>query len=220
MNFTQIAVEIAAGIPISLATSLSGIAAGSILAAPLALGRLSRHRWPRAASWIHVQTIRSIPMIALLFLIYFGLSQFPAVRQSFLWPVLREPLWCAILALALKTSAYFCEVYRIGIMAVPPDEIEAARAFGYSGLRLYRHIIVPYGVRVVLPALSSEFVVMVKASSLASLVTLMDITGIAASIASQTYRPIAAFSVAAIYYLAFNALGIAGFRLLERRLAT
>lgn len=102
---------------------------------------------------------------------------------------------------------------------MPEGEILAARSFGFKGFRLYRSIIVPYAARIVLPALSNEFVVLIKASSLASLITLMDITGLASGIASELFQPLPALTVAAVYYLVFNTLVLSAFQHLERRLA-
>lgn len=218
MTQYEMALEIAAGVPMSLMVALGGIGIGAVLAIAVVAARISASRTLSTAAWLYLQIVRSIPMIALLFLLYYGLSQFEGVRRSILWPVLREPIWCAIIALSLKASAYISEVYRTGIASVPPGELLAARSFGFKGYRLYRSIIVPYAARVVLPALSNEVVILVKASSLASLITLLDVTGIAASLGSETFRPLAAFSVAAIYYLAFNSLMIGLFRLAERRL--
>ncbi|MBD9524479.1 ABC transporter permease subunit [Ensifer sp. ENS02] len=218
MNYTEIAIEVAAGVPVSLAVAFGGILFGAILAIGVAAARISPVRALSGSAWVYLQLVRSMPMIALLFLLYYGLSQFQAVRESIFWPVLREPIWCAIIALSLKASAYISEVYRIGISSVPSGEILAARSFGFRGFRLYRSIIIPYATPVVLPAMSNEFVILVKASSLASLITLMDITGIAASIGSETFRPLAALSMAAVYYLIFNSISIALFRLAERKL--
>lgn len=219
MSFLEIVVEVARGIPVSLGVSVGGIAIGCILAFALVLARLSKSVILKFFAWVFLEVIRSIPMIALLFLLYYGLSQFAAVRSSIFWPILREPLWCAIIALSLKACAYISEIYRTGIISVPEGEILAARSFGFTGFRLYRSIIVPYAARIVLPALSNEFVILVKASSLASLITLMEITGLAAGIATETFQPLPALSVAAIYYLAFNSLVLGAFQYLERRLA-
>lgn len=220
MTYGQIALEIAAGIPVSLSVAIGGILIGAILAIGVVAARLSANRVLSGSAWVYLQLVRSVPMIALLFVLYYGLSQFQGVRDSFIWPILREPLWCAIIALSLKTSAYVSEVYRTGIASVPAGEILAARSFGFRGYRLYRSIIIPYATPVVIPAFSNEFVILVKASSLASLITLMDITGIAAAIGSETFRPLTAFSVAALYYLAFNSLMIGLFSLAERKLRT
>ncbi len=219
MTYLEISSEVAAGIPVSLAVAFGGIGIGAVLAIGIVGARTSSNKLLRLSAWIYLQLVRSIPMIALLFILYYGLSQFQGVRASFLWPALREPIWCAIIALSLKASAYVAEVYRIGISAVPAGEVEAARSFGFRGYRLYRSIIIPYATPVVLPALSNEIVILVKASSLASLITLMDITGIAAAIGSDTFQPLTAFSVAAAYYLVFNALMIALFRIAESKLA-
>ncbi|MDW9912362.1 ABC transporter permease subunit [Sinorhizobium meliloti] len=219
MTYLEIASEVARGIPVSLGVAIGGIVVGCVLACFLVMARLSRNVISRFLSWIFLEIIRCIPMIALLFLLYYGLSQFSEVRSSIFWPILREPLWCAIIALSLKACAYISEIYRIGIISVPEGEILAARSFGFKGFRLYRSIIVPYAARIVLPALSNEFVVLIKASSLASLITLMDITGLASGIASELFQPLPALTVAAVYYLVFNTLVLSAFQHLERRLA-
>lgn len=219
MTYLEIIIEVARGIPVSFGVAIGGITIGCALAFPLVLARLSKSALSRFVAWVFLEVIRSVPMIALLFMLYYGLSQFAAVRSSIFWPILREPLWCAIIALSLKACAYTSEIYRIGIISVPEGEILAARSFGFAGYRLYRSIIVPYAARIVLPALSNEFVILVKASSLASLITLMDITGLAAGIATETFQPLPALTVAAFYYLAFNSLMVAAIQYLERRIA-
>src|SRR6185312_10838812 len=106
--------------------------------------------------------LRGTPLLLQIFLIYYGLGQFAAVRASVLWPFLREPYWCAILALSLNTAAYSSEILRGGLLAVPHGAVEAARVSGMSGALLYRRIILPLAIRQALPAYGNELVVMVK----------------------------------------------------------
>ena len=120
-----------------------------------------------------------------IFLIYYGLGQFPEIRQSFLWPFLREPYWCALLALTLNTAAYSSEIIRGGILSVPFGQIEAARACGMSRWLIFRRITVPQGLRVALPAYGNEIILMTRSTALASVITLMEVTGIASKIISR-----------------------------------
>lgn len=153
-----------------------------------------------------VFVFRGTPLLVQIFLIFYGLSQFPEVRQSFLWPFLRQPYWCAILALSLNTAAYTAEILRGGLQSVPFGQIESARACGMSGLTLYRRIILPIAVRQALPSYSTEVILMVRATALASIITLMDITGIAQKVNSETFRAIEVFMCAGAIYLAINFL--------------
>jgi len=196
--------RLAAGIPLTLQLSLLCIACGAVLGLVIALLRLSGSKPFVAFAWVYVQLIRSIPLLVLMFLIYYGLSQFSAVRGSPLWPFLRDPFWCALLSLSINTSAYAGEIIRGGLLSVPHGEIEAGRACGMSRLTLFRRVVLPVAIRQALPAYSNEMIAMIKATSLASLVTLMEITGIAASIASETFRPVEVFSVAGAIYLLIN----------------
>lgn len=207
------------GVPLALELAASSIALGAVLGFAIALLRLSRVAVFTAFAWLYVQIVRSVPLLVLLFLIYYGLSQFPAVRASILWPILRDPFWCALIALTINTSPYAGEIIRGGLLAVPHGEIEAARSCGMSGLLLYRRIILPIAIRQALPAYSNEIIAMVKATSLASLVTLMEVTGIAASIASETYRPIEVFVAAGVIYLAINFVITRATMLVEYRLS-
>ena len=126
------------------------------------------------------------------------------MRQSFLWPLLREPYWCAILALALNTGAYTSEILRGAIQSIPQGQVEAARACGMGRFLTFRRIIVPIAIRQALPAYGNEIILMVKASSLASIITLLEITGLARRLIPQTYAVFEIFIVAGLIYLGLN----------------
>jgi octopine/nopaline transport system permease protein len=206
------------GVPLTIELAAVSTVAGGIVGLFIALIRLSGVRVLAFAAWLYVQIMRSVPLLVILFLVYYGLGQFRAVRNGPLWPILREPYWCALIALAFNTSGYAAEIIRGGLLSVGRNEIEAGRACGMSGLLLFRRIVLPLAIRQALPAYSNEAVAMVKATSLASLVTLMEVTGIAASIVSETYRPIEVFVAAGTIYLAINFLLTRVFKLLEYRL--
>jgi octopine/nopaline transport system permease protein len=198
--------ELLTGLPLTLQLSAYSLAFGAVLALVVAMMRMSNIAlltWP-ARSYVFI--FRGTPLLVQIFLIYYGLGQFPAIRHSFLWPFLREPYWCAILALTLNTGAYGSEIIRGGLLAVPHGAIEAARACGMPRLLMFRRIIFPTAVRQALPAYSSEVISMVKATSLASIITMMEMTGIANKLISQTYRAIEVFICAGAIYLLINFL--------------
>ena len=210
--------QLLAGVPLTLALAASSIAVGAVLAGILALlTRAGGVAGLFARAYIFV--FRGSPLLVQIFLIYYGLSQFPVVRHSFLWPFLRQPWWCALLALSLNTAAYGSEVIRGGLLAVPLGQAEAGRVCGMSTFGLYRRIILPQALRQAIPAYGNEIIIMVKSTSLASVITLMEVTGIAKGIISETFRALPVFACAAAIYLAINLSIAGGVRLLERRLA-
>ncbi len=210
--------QLAAGLPLTLELAAESIAAGAVLALLLMLLRASS----RPGEWFvrfYVYVMRGSPLLVQMFLIYYGLGQFTAIRHSVLWPFLREPYWCAILSLSLNTAAYGSEIQRGGLAAVPAGAIEAGRVCGMSDALLYRRIILPLAIRQALPAYGNEIIIMVKSTSLASIITLMEVTGIAQGIISTTYRSFEVFTCAGAIYLAINFTLSRGLAWLERALS-
>jgi octopine/nopaline transport system permease protein len=201
---TDTFLKLMAALPMTLILFVASVAIGAVIATGLTAMRVSGNPVLSAISRAYVFVFRGSPLLIQMFLIYYGLGQFPAVRQSFAWPLLRDALFCAIMALAMCTAAYQAEVIRGGLQAVPAREIEAARACGMSGFLLLRRIIAPIALRQALPAYSTEIVLMVKTTSLASLVSVWEITGTAQKINAQTYRTMEIFLVAALIYLVIN----------------
>ncbi|MER8370706.1 ABC transporter permease [Mesorhizobium sp. M1378] len=192
------------GVPLTLQLAASSVGLGAILAIMLALARLSGLRllaWPAS---FYVFVFRSTPLLVQIFLIYHGLGQFHAVRASFLWPLLREPYWCALIALTLNTAAYSCEIVRGALLSVPSGQIEAARACGMSTFTLYRRIVFPLALRHALPGYGNEFILMIKSTALASIITLMEVTGLAAQLISESFRAVEILILAASIYLFIN----------------
>lgn len=197
-------VAMAAGIPLTLKLASSAILLGAMLALVLALMRLSGIRVLDWVARIYVFVFRGTPLLVQIFILYYGLSQFPAVRYSILWPILREPYWCAVIALTLNTAAYAGEIIRGGLLSVPHGQVEAAKACGMSRFTSFRRIVMPLAIRQALPGYGNEMISMVKATSLASIITLMEVTGIAAKLIAETYRAIEIFVIAGAIYLAIN----------------
>ncbi|CAO3415002.1 ABC transporter permease [Azospirillum doebereinerae] len=192
------------GMGLTLQLIGASLALGAVVAFAVALLRLSGNRPVEWIAGAYVFVFRGTPLLVQIFLIYYGLGQFEFVRDSVLWPVLREPMWCAILALTLNTGAYTSEVLRGAILSVPQGQIEAARACGMSRALAFRRIVLPVAVRQMLPAYGNEVILMVKASSLASTITLMEVTGIARRMIAQTFAVFELFIVAGAIYLILN----------------
>lgn len=202
--FRDTFLSLIAAIPMTLSLAATSTALGIVLALLLALCRVSGIPPLDWFARLYVFIFRGTPLLVQIFLIYYGLSQFPAIRHSFAWPLLRQPYWCAIISLTINTAAYGSEIIRGGLLSVPHGQIEAARAAGMSRLKLFRRITLPLAIRQALPGYGNEMISMIKATSLASIITLMDITGVAAKIISETYRAIEVFIVAGAIYLVIN----------------
>ena len=140
-------------------------------------------------------------MLVQLFIIYFGLAQIETLRSSFLWVILKEPYWCAIIAFSLNTGAYTSEILRSAFQTIDKGLIEAGKSLGISKEKIFYKIKLPIAIRQSLPAYSNEMILMLKGTSLASTVTLLDLTGVAKFIISTTYKPVEIFIVAGSIYL-------------------
>ncbi|MEE4672110.1 ABC transporter permease [Pseudomonas alliivorans] len=210
--------RLAQGATLTLELVAIAVIAGLILAIPLGIARASRHLPVRALPYAYIFFFRGTPLLVQLFLVYYGLAQFDAVRQSSLWPYLRDPFWCAVSTMTLHTAAYIAEILRGAIQAVPPGEVEAARALGMSKWKALFYIVLPRAARIGLPAYSNEVILMLKASALASTVTLLELTGMARTIIARTYMPVEIFFAAGMFYLVMAFVLVQGFRLLEKLL--
>ncbi len=195
---------------------VSGII-GSLLALPLGLARHSHRWWLKALPYAYIFFFRGTPLLVQIFLVYYGLAQFEAVKESVLWPYLREPYWCAIIAFSLNTAAYTAEILRGALAAIPSGEVEAAKTIGMRQPALYRRIMLPRAFGMIMPAYGNEVILMLKGSALASTITLLDLTGMARTIIARTYTPIEIFLAAGALYLMLSMVIILAFRQLERR---
>jgi octopine/nopaline transport system permease protein len=204
----------------TIALIVPALVIGIILAMTLAVMRMSGNGILSRLARSYVFVFRGTPLLVQIFLIYFGLGQFSDLWKElgiWDWPM-REAFPCAVIAFGLNTAAYTSEIIRGGLLAVPFGQIEAARACGMSRATVFRRITVPIAIRQALPAYGNEVILMVKASSLASIITIMEITGIAKQINSQTFAPFEVFTAAGILYLAINFVVAQGIRALEWKL--
>jgi len=194
-----------AGLGLTIEITVISVAIGFCLALPLALLRLSRH----AALWMpvygYIFYFRGTPLLVQLFLIYYGSGQFrPQLEAIGLWHFFREPYFCAVLTLTLNTAAYSAEIMRGAIQAVSHGEIEAAHACGMSGTLLYRRIILPKAFRIGLPAYTNEVVFLFQATSLVSIISLLDLTGIARILISRSFAAYEIWIFTGALYLAVS----------------
>ncbi|MNM87287.1 Octopine transport system permease protein OccM [compost metagenome] len=203
------------GVGLTLELVAIAVVAGLALALPLGIARASRHWYIRAVPYAYIFFFRGTPLLLQLFIVYYGLAQFEAVRQSMFWPYLRDPYWCALLTMTMHTAAYIAEILRGAIGAVPTGEVEAARALGMSRKQALFHIILPRAARIGLPAYSNEVILMLKASAVVYTVTLFDIMGMTRTIIARTYESMLFFALAGVLYLLITLVLTRLFRLLE-----
>lgn len=177
---------------------------GLMIAIPLAVLRTSKSYVIQAPIRAFVYFFRGTPLLVQMFIIYYGFGQFEAIKASFVWFFFKEAWFCALFAFTLNTAAYTTEIIRGSIEATPHGEVEAARAAGMSRLLMLRRIVLPSAFRRALPQYSNEIIFMLHGSSLASVITIVDITGAARIINSRFYSPYEAFLTAAVFYMALT----------------
>lgn len=209
--------QILRGLGLTLGLMGVSILFGLILAVGILLMRLSGRWWLVWPTKAYIYFFRGTPLLVQLFVIYYGLAQFEFIRSSILWLLLRDPYWCSVLALSLNTAAYVSEILRGGVLGVDRGLIEAAKALGLTRFQRTTRITAPLTIRLALPAYSNEIVSMLKSTSLASTVTLMEMTGVARTIVARTFAPYEIFISAMIVYLILVWMIQTGFGLVEAR---
>ncbi|MFO7803805.1 MAG: ABC transporter permease [Desulfovermiculus sp.] len=193
---------------------------GFFLALPLAVMRVSRLRCLWMPVYAFIFYFRGTPLLVQIFLIYYGSGQFQDMLSNVgLWYLFQSAWFCAVLSLTLNTAAYSAEIFRGGIEGVPFGEVEAARACGMSGSVLYRRIILPKALRIAWPAYTNEVIFLLQASSLVSIITVMDITGVARVIAARSFAFYELFLTAALLYLILVYAVLFVFRRIENRIS-
>ena len=166
-----------------------------------AILRLNKNIFINRFAYGYSYVFRGTPLLVQIFIIYFGLGQIEYLRSTVLWVILKEPYWCAIIAFALNTGAYTSEILRSAFQTIKPGITEAGKSLGLSNKVIFYKIQIPIAIRQSLPAYGNEIILMMKGTSLASTVTIMDLTGVAKYIISTTFKPIEVFIVAGGIYL-------------------
>ena len=203
------------GLDNTLLLLLISLPIGFILALLFALGRVSKITYLSRTIASYIFVIRGTPLLVQIYLIYFGLGSVKFIRESFLWYALKEPFWCGVIALTINTVAYGAEIFRGGIQSIEKSQVESGLSLGFGKFLLLRKIILPIAIRKVLPSYGNELILMVKATSLVSLTTYMEMTGIARKIMAKTFAPVEAFIAAGILYLFLNFLMVQFVKYLE-----
>ena len=186
---------------ITLKLLLLSLFFGIFIGLIFAILRLNKRPIINKFAYGYSYVFRGTPLLVQIFIIYYGLGQIEYFRSTFLWVIFKEPYWCAIIAFALNTGAYTSEILRSAFQTIKPGVIEAGKSLGISNKIIFYKIQIPVAIRQSLPAYGNEIILMMKGTSLASTVTLMDITGVAKHIVSTTYKPLEVFLMAGAIYL-------------------
>lgn len=205
------------GLRVTLVLVFSSLAMGLCLAVPIAVAATSRTRWVAGLPKAYIYFFRGTPLIVQMYMIYHGMGQFEAVRESFLWVVFKEAYACALIAFALNTAGYTAEILRGTIEQTPFGEIEAAKACGMSRFTIYRRIIMPSTFRRALPAYGNEVIFMLHGSSLAGVITIIDLFGAARIVNSRSFVPFESYITAGLFYLVVTFMLVWMFKKAEHR---
>ncbi len=207
--------EVLKGLDNTILLLIISLPIGFIISLLFALGRVSKITLISKSVASYIFVVRGTPLLVQIYLIYFGLGSIKAIRESFLWYLLKEPFWCGVIALTVNTVAYGAEIFRGGIQSISKGQIESGQSLGFGKFMMLRKIIIPIAIRKVLPSYGNELILMVKATSLVSLTTYMEMTGIARRIMAKTFAPVEAFVAAGILYLFLNFLMVQFVKYLE-----
>jgi arginine/ornithine transport system permease protein len=205
------------GALITLQLTVISLIIGGALAIPLAIARTSKNPFINAPVWMFTYTFRGTPLLVQTYLIYYGLGQFEAVRESVLWgPILSKAWWCALIAFSLNTAAYTAELLRGSIVTTSRGEVEAAKACGFSQWMRLKRIVLPSAFRRALPAYSNEVIFMLHGSVVASTITIQDLLGVGRWLNGRYYLAYEGFITAAVLYFIIVLFVTRGFRYWEK----
>ncbi|OIQ31305.1 MAG: ABC transporter permease [Alphaproteobacteria bacterium MedPE-SWcel] len=195
---------------------------GMALAIPIGLVQVTGP-WPLAwAARAFCTVIRGTPLLIQLWLIYYGLGSLfpfiPGIRETLIWPLLREAFPYAVVAFSLSVAGYEGEIMRGAFRGVPRGELEAARAMGMSPFTVLRRIWLPRALQNVFPTLAGEFILTLKSTPLAATITVFEVYGVGGIVRQETYRIYEPLLFVALIYLCLTFVLVVAFRLMERRL--
>ncbi|MBC2690933.1 MULTISPECIES: ABC transporter permease [Pseudomonas] len=218
---TEYAALLGRGLQTTISLLLIASVLGFVLAVLVALARISKNRLLAKASLFYTSLWRGTPLLIQIYIFYYGLgslfAQFPLLRASFLWPYLRDGYWYIVFALVLSVGAYVGEVIRGGLLAVPKGEMEAASAFGMTARQALLRVRLPRAMRLLLPTLAGECVMLLKSTALASTIAVIDLLGAANVVRAQTLQVYEPLLLVALVYVCLTFLIEALFAFVERR---
>lgn len=202
------------GLTITLILMFASIVIGLVLAIAMTLGAYLENRVFKKSIEFILFFVCGTPLLVQIYLIYYGVGQFDWVRESMIWPILREPMACAIIALSINTACYTSVLLKGAINSVPKTEVAACFAMGMSKWLALRRVILPRALRIAMPAYSNEVMMILKSTSLASTITLLDLMGVTQQLIAQTYETVPLYMAAGMIYLMVNAIIFLIFKLL------
>ncbi len=210
------------GLIATLELLIISLIAGALLTLPLTLLRVSRNPWLSKPVWLFTYVVRGTPLLIQVYFIYYGIAQLEWVQNlwdtTWPWTWFKDPFFCAVFAFTLNTCAYTVEMLAGAIKETPAGEIEAAQAAGFGHWSMMFRLVLPSALRRTLPGYSNEVVMMLHATSLASVVpALYDLTNAAYAIYKTYYLAFQPFIVVAVLYFVLTFVLVYAFRLLERR---
>ena len=204
----------------TLATSLAGWVMALALGIVVGTLRTLPNAWVRRAGTAYVELFRNIPLLVQMFLWFFVMPELlPKAAGDWLKALPNAPFVTAVICLGFFTSARVAVQVTAGIEALAGGQRLAALALGLTRVQAYRHVLLPLAVRIILPPLTSEFLNIIKNSSVALTIGLMELTASARAIQEFSFQVFEAFSAATLIYVVANIIVVAGMALLERRLA-
>jgi arginine/ornithine transport system permease protein len=205
------------GLKVSLILMAISVSAAFVLAIPLSIARISRNRFLSGPVWFYTYVIRGTPLLVQLYMIYFGLAQFEWLRESAAWVLFKNAWFCAWFAFVLNSTAYTTEIFAGALRQTPAGELEAARSLGLSNFDIYRRILLPGALRRALPQYGNEVVMVLHATSIASAVTIVELTRTARDVYYNTLSPADAFGTVAVFYFVITFMLVGLFKLAEHR---
>lgn len=198
---------------ISVIAAAISISLGLLVALP---GQSSKRGW-RIVNRVYVELVRSIPLLPMLFWVFYGL---PIIFKSMGLTIPIDPFWGAVITLAISDSAFTAEIYRSGIQSIAKGQKEAAQTIGLSYGQTMRYVILPQAIRRILPPLANQFIYIVKMSAFASVIGMQELTRRANELVVTEYRPLEIYSLLIVEYLVLVLIISAGVRWLERRMGS
>jgi polar amino acid transport system permease protein len=210
------------GLVVTIELLVLSVVFGIALAVPVGLVQVTGPWFLALPARAFCTIIRGTPLLIQVWLLYYGLGSLfpsiPEIRHSFLWPILREGFFYAVLAFTLSFAGYEGEVIRGALAGVPRGEIEAARAFGMTHFQVVTRVWLPRALRMVLPTLAGETVLQLKSTPLAATITVMDLFGVANMIRQDTYRIYEPLLLVATIYILLTFIITRVFRVVEAQI--
>ncbi len=192
------------GIIITLQLTIVSLLGGATLGVIFAIISSSKNRFFKIPVDSFIFIIKGTPMLVQIFILYYGLGQIGFIKQTFLWELFKRPFFCAALALSINSASYMSSLIKNAIISIPKGQILAAKTLGLPKINIIIRIITPQVIKNIIPAYSNEAIILLKSTSLACSITLMDTMGIANNIISKSYNVTQTLAIVGIIYFILN----------------